>query len=223
MSPIRIVELKTEDLGWPFNGDPQFSVGPPKHLRTLKADPFPCYAHDAMLVRQMAAKVEELFPIGFLPTYYVLHHDVEGYTNGHCNRAYDYDRSRKEPYPWDPWIVLAGKRIPPHPAMTRYLVAHEYGHLVEWWIEHQRAIDESQFDREYMEMRPGSSTDYGGRNWHRNVGELIANDFRICVTGVEPDFWPHSGFEHPLKLDVIRGFWARMREEFVFRGGEKAA
>jgi hypothetical protein len=107
--------------------------------------------------------------------------------------------------------------------MTRYLTAHEYGHIVEWWIEYQRNIDESQFDREYMEMRPGSSRDYGGRNWHRNVGELVANDFRICVTGIEPDFWPHAGFEHPLKLDVIRGFWARMREEFIFRPNQEKA
>jgi hypothetical protein len=225
VTATRVVELKTEDLGWPFEGGSQFRVGPRGSYRTVKADPFPGYGHDPMLVREMAERVENAFAVGFLPTYYVLHHEAEERTNGHANRAFDYD-GRKKPYPWEPWIVLSGKRIPPHPAMTRYLVAHEYGHVVQWWIEHQRGIEDqaqTTFDHEYVKMRPGASFEYGARNWHREVGELIANDFRICVTGIESEFWPHEGFEHPLKLDVIRGFWARMKEEFAFRPAVQVA
>jgi hypothetical protein len=219
MTTLRVIELKTEDLGWPFDGTPQFQVGPPAHYRNVKVDPFPCYAHDRKLVQETADQVEAAFPIVTPPTYYLLHHEAVSRTSGHSDRAFDWD-DRAPRTKFTPWIVLSGKRIPIHPAMTRYLVAHEYGHVVQWAIEALRRIEDhavTEFDREYMKMRPEAGTAYGGRKWHAEVGELIANDFRICVTGIETEFWPHPGFEHPLKLDAIRGFWARMVEEHAFR------
>lgn len=213
----RVVEMKSEQLQWSFDGaTPYFSVGKPYH-RSVQVDPFPCYAHDAALVRAIAERVEEAFPIGFPPDYYVLHHETTSRTNGHADRQWEYNGAGKE-RSFFPWIVLSGKRIPPHPAMTRYLVAHEYGHVVQNWIEYRRGDKDAavtEFDKEYIKMRPDAKTHYGGRKWHDEVGELIANDFRICVTGIETEFWPHPGFEHPLKLDVIRGFWARMIQEFA--------
>ena len=208
----RVFELKYEDLGWPFDGGPRFSVG---QYSTVTVDPFPCYAHDVNLVREMAEFVEQRFPIGFPPKWYVLHFEDVARTNGHSSRDWSYD---SKPRIWEPRIVLSGKRIPIHPAMTRYLVAHEYGHVVHYWISHRRGDEnEEALKHEYLKIRVGTAMRYGGGRWHSNVGELIANDFRICVTGLEPEFWPHPGFEHPLKLDVIRGFWARMVEEYSFR------
>jgi hypothetical protein len=230
MTPIdeRIIELKTEDLDWPFEGGACFKTGDPKggYSRSISVDPFPCYPHNTDLVRESVAQVEAAFPIKFLPTYYALHHEATGRTNGHTRRVDIYDCKYGEYTGWWPFIVLFGKRIPIHPGMTRYLVAHEYGHVVQYWIEHKRGIKDAsitEFDREYLKLRPQAEHGYGGLKWHKEVGELIANDFRICVTAIEKEYWPHPGFEHPMRLPEVRAFWGRMVEEFSYRPEQEAA
>ena len=213
---IEIFERTASDLDWPFDSGYARVLCGKEWAREVKVDPFPCYAHNRDLVARTAEQVHSKFPIGILPAYYLLHFEATSRTNGHADRSWKYNEGKPRTY--EPYIVLSGKRIPPHPAMTRYLVAHEYGHVVQWWIEYKRDLKDeavSEFDREYMKMRPEAGTGYGGLKWHAEIGELIANDFRICVTGIEPEFWPHPGFEHPLKLDVVRGFWQRMVEEFA--------
>jgi hypothetical protein len=210
----RIVTIEGADLYWPFEDEhPSFATHSEKtYTRRIRVDPFPGYRHDPSLVADIAAQVEESFPIEFLPKYYVLSFDTPHYTNGYADRDNIWDAKISGYSGFEPWIVLMGKRIPPHPAMTRYLVAHEYGHIVQWWIEHKRGIKDettTDFDRDYMKLRAGCDNEYGGGRWHKNVGELIANDFRICVTGFETEFWPHPGFEHPSKLPAIQEFWEK--------------
>lgn len=213
--------FERDDLQWPFhdgpNGGPSLTTLRRRaYANEIKVDPFPCYSHDLEYVTELVEKVEAAFPIGFQTAWYLLPCESGSRTNGYAQRDWVYkDGESRE---WDPLIVLSGKRIPIHPAMTRYLVAHEYGHVVQWWIEHQRDIKDehplTQFDREYAELRgiePNGG--YGGLRWHANIGELIANDFRICVAKAEVEFWPHPGFEHPKNLPAVKRFWKRMVRE----------
>jgi len=105
--------------------------------------------------------------------------------------------------------------------MTRYLVAHEYGHCVDYWMNFKRGSKDevvTDFDREYAALRGvEANSDYGALKWHRNIGELIANDFRICVCNVEPEFWPHPGFAHPHDLPHVNEFWEKCVDEFALK------
>jgi hypothetical protein len=110
-------------------------------------------------------------------------------------------------------IVLSGKRTPPHPALTRHLVAHEYGHNVEWMVNYTRGVGlhDDSLAREYAEMRglPDSALHHGtGGRWHDSVHEILACDFRIVVCDIEPEYWPHPGIPHPDRVDELDGWWA---------------
>lgn len=226
----RIISLGAADLQWPFDQGPRLSLRarwPKSFGGSVNVDPFPCYQHDIKLVAQIAAKVEALFPMEFEPNYYVLGFEDLGRTNGHSSKHWIYQNDDDEPKPpYEPYIVLSGKRIPLHPAMTRYLVAHEYGHVVNFYLEHKRGLTDhdQQFDREYAAMRGiEPSFKYGGGNWHGAIGEIIANDFRICVCGIEPEFWPHE-VEHPDNVPAVQSYWREQQREFAWRGaGDKAA
>jgi len=213
----RLIELKTEDLRWSFDGGAQFTIKSKYGFeRTETVDPFPCYAHDLALVTSIVRGVEAAFPVGFLPTYYILHHEVSDRTNGHTNLIFDTNGNLRN---WDPYIVLSGKRIPLHPGMTRSLIAHEYGLVVRYWINRQHSISPvTAFDHEYLALRPEAETGAPrGREWHAQLVELIADDFRICVTGIDREYWPHPGFRHPDMIPDIREFWSRMVKEFAYR------
>lgn len=218
----RIFAIRHNEVIFPFDGNPFLSIKP----RNKKAyggvetiDPFPCYAHSADLVEETAAKVEALFPMGYMPSYYLLPYETPSRTNGHATRH--YISSVEDPAPYEPYIVLSGKRIPLHPAMTRYLVAHEYGHCVNMWIEFKRGLPANgynEFDREYEAMRGIKSSDhYGGLRWHSSIGEVIANDFRILVCNVEPEFWPHQGIARPEELPQLQQFWGSIVRDFAYR------
>jgi hypothetical protein len=92
--------------------------------------------------------------------------------------------------------------------MTRYILAHEYGHHVQFYMDFMKG----DVLPEYQAMR-GGSIKYAARQWHQNVGELFANDFRILVAGIEMDFWPHPGFDHPHKNKDVQRWWADAVQE----------
>ena len=234
----RVVQIFREDLQFPFEGKPSVMTSPQhaKWGRSIEVDPFPAYSHDPAIVAARAPAVLKSFPIGYQTTFYVLPCEVPARTNGHANRDMIYGSSPcdcsdcrkanggkpigKVKDNWEPYVVLSAKRIPPHPAMTRYLVAHEYGHIVQWWIEEKCGMkDESttELDRSYMKLRPGCNNEYGGGRWHSNVGELFANDFRILMTGIEPEYWPHPGFPHPSEVPAVQKFWKTAFEDCAFR------
>src|SRR5205823_804865 len=112
-------------------------------------------------------------------------------------------------------IYLSAKRIPIHPAMTRYLVAHEYGHVVEEWLNERlgNKLHDDTLIGFYRQLRSlDKPRAYGAGEWHRTPGEVFANDFRVLVCGVEPEFWPHPGIERPETSYTIRGWWDAQRK-----------
>jgi hypothetical protein len=212
---VRIVVLCARDLNWSFDDRrPSWRTKSAikDYGRTVNVDPTPCYSHDRDLVRVEAKHVDEAFPIGVPVTVHVSRWEELGRTNGWASQEWNYYAGKKgDQKRWEVAIDLAGKRIPLHPAMTRYLVAHEYGHAVDYWLCHVRGLQPDGLDEEYRKIRglPKSSGRYGPGRWHANVGELIANDFRVLVAERELEFWPHPGIARPEEERGVRQFWRR--------------
>ena len=215
---MKVTLLTPDDLMWPLGtqeSTPQYHCGTGTYPRTLKVDPYPAYAHDPALVEATAAQCEDAFPltntrIGI----WLLSHDLIDRVNGITYEDYVY--KREDGTDWEDTIkchcgcgedlkfygqaltiALAGKRIPPMPSMTRYLVSHEYGHAVFAHIVRKLGYKDHETDKlqaKYMEMRgiEDYPKKYSGGKWHVSPGEIIANDFRILFTKQEVEFWPHS-------------------------------
>jgi hypothetical protein len=195
---MEVVEVS--ELEWPFEGGPRMRAG---DFRREAVDPFPGYRHPTPLVQKLADELEQKVPLYNSPVIYNLNHEPTTRTNGWAERSWSTASDDK----WSASIVLCGKRIPLHPAMTRYLVPHEYGHHVEYELE--RILGYEHGDNlvryEYQKVR-GGSMKYGGGKWHENVGELFANDFRM-VMGYETEFWPHPGFKPYYEIDGLANWW----------------
>lgn len=220
----RVINFTDDDIHYPFQSDP--CIYPPKrqykYPSSLYLDTFPCYSHSLDVVYNTAFKIEKDFPIGAPPAYYLLPRDQKGFTNGYATSHEIWAENDKEEHGWiETQVVLAGKRIPLHPAMTRYFTSHEYGHCVHYWIEfiQGRKDDEegfNPFEREYAKIRNIiPSKEYGGRRWHKAIGEIIVNDFRVIMTNTENEFWPHD-VEHPLKCQPIIDHWNDLKAKYAY-------
>jgi len=164
----------------------------------VPVDPCPGFGHDLALVEKELDYLQHVAPLPFPIKVAVMDRELLGRTNAQYHELFDW--SDREHGKRVGVILLSGKRIPMHPAITRYLVAHEYGHAVEDWIRTERGGPkalETDFRRDYMSAcRPtASDTSYGPLHWPDNVGELFANDFRLQVTFREEEYWPHPGHE----------------------------
>ena len=157
------LRVETPELAWEWDGkahvllDNRPMGGYGVHQTV---DPTPGYSHDPALVRVELERVAATFPVPWPITVYVLSHDYLDRTNGQTIVETVY-RSRDEapvPHTHFARITLAGKRIPLHPAMTRYLVAHEYGHVVERWVAASRGlkVEGRELLEEYGRIRPGT-------------------------------------------------------------------
>jgi hypothetical protein len=108
---------------------------------------------------------------------------------------------------------LFGKRTPIHPATTRALVAHEYGHAVDRAIASKRfsgSQPTTKLREEYAAIRKLPKRDYyGPGTWHEMPAELVANDFRWLVMGIEREFWPHN-VPTPDQVPEIVDWWDRV-------------
>lgn len=187
--------------------------------REVLVDAAPAYAHDVDLVARELARVQVLAPLPFPLAVLLLSHECVSRTNGTYYDEYNYSGEPttiggKTKYPPVGYIVLSAKRIPIHPALTRYLVSHEYGHGVMYHLARLRGVDSQSLLADYRDLcRPNTSHGYGCGRWHANVGELFANDFRILVAEREVEFWPHPGFLRPDELLAVVGWWAQAIKE----------
>jgi hypothetical protein len=202
------------------DSEPYYQIENGKHPSTVKVRPAPGYSHDLELVKQVFAKCEHRFRLDLRPTVFVLKHDSPVGFNGEMKALHVWDSQPDQfhRYLQTPKIILYGKPIPPHPAVTRYLVGHEYGHAVSRHLAYRMTTpsDDSDFLAGYAEMRGIEivpDDHYGPGTWHRQPTEVFANDFRIVVAGLEPDFWPHAGIPHPqqkLEEPLFRDFWEQV-------------
>lgn len=203
----RIHFLSHADAHWGFDerSEPELILATEYPTPTpIRVDPFPCYAHEAELVRREVAHAEAMVPLPWLPKYFVIPFETRSRTNGWA------DCTKYRGQPLHPWILLQGKRIPIHPAMTRYLVSHEYGHVVHGNLAVKLGMKWEEFAEFYARevRRIPYFKDYGAGKWHLNTGEIIANDIRITLLHREEEFWPHE-VEHPLVChgDRVRLWW----------------
>lgn len=207
-----IVPVTRQDIIYPFtNTAPYVPIGAGTYRRQVQVDVFPCYPHEEVLVRRELAHCKNVWPLPFPLSIYILPVEELTRTNG----CFMLETIYTVPQTYAGNIVLSGKRIPPHPASTRYVVAHEYGHAVEEAIAAQRGLklDSDAILGEYAEMRGlSASPTYGGGNWHLSVGEVFANDFRILLAGIETEFWPHPGIPRSEEVPAAIAWWEAAKE-----------
>lgn len=238
---MKVSTLTQEEMVWPMGAEPNphYLVDDGGYKRQVKVDPFPCYAIPIVPVIELRDACVERFPL-FASKQSLVILDREGVDrfNGVTFEGSIYWRD--DGTKWEDefqgavtgkiekfggqthTIVLAGKRVPHHPAFVRYLVAHEYGHAA--FHEARRALgyrqhpDEEKLEDDYMRARLGRDHPrpkaYSGGTWHATPGEIIANDFRVVVMGIETDYWPHDVLHplHELVVGPVREWWDRARE-----------
>ncbi len=222
MKPIeeRVKLVNDEEMKWDWDGSyPSYYTKTPNSRHGgiyLKFDPFPCYNHNIELIKSELSRVEKIFPIQFETHCFIFKFECQSRTNGQAyTNTIDYKSDDKKET-WDGVIDLYGKRIPIHPAMSRYLCSHEYSHIIDNWICRERGLEYNGLDEEYAKLRNiECNAKYGGRNWDSNIGEVIANDIRICIFDSEIEFWPHR-CEHPLKNQKVIDFWKEMKEKYSY-------
>lgn len=195
----------SQNLQWiAENGKPylRFDFG------SIEVDPFPGYEHDTTRVSNLLAMAGEAFPIGFRVDAYVTTYEGVSRRNGETRMVPGAKAGSVAMA-----LILWGKRQMIHPAMTRYLVAHEYGHAVEHWLTAEGQIGRYFLD-EYAALRGLKAYFAGptGGKYHRAVEEIFANDFRVVITEQETEFWPHP-YPPPSEVPVIVEWWKRRQAE----------
>ncbi len=176
-------------------------------------DPFPAYPHDRGVVEETVALVTDACPPLWNVDLYIADREEIGRSNGYSSvdEGGEYVDGEWVKGPPTGLIMLSGKRIPPHSAVTRYLVAHEYGHNVEWMLNRARGAKHLQSEDlpdEYLKVRgldAEHSHEGSGGTWHAGIHEIIACDFRILVCGIEVGYWPHPGIARPERCGWARG------------------
>jgi hypothetical protein len=212
------VDLMT-DGHWSFRDAPSVVTYAPRGYGSGTFDPFPAYPHRAGDVEDAARAVAQAFPPLWDIDLYSMNREEIGRSNGYSNLRETGHWDENGEYVKDPVtgvIVLSGKRIPPHPAVTRYLVAHEYGHNVEYMLNRPLGGAESNNDdtllHQYAELRglPPESVHQGsGGRWHNAAAEIFACDFRILVCGIEVEYWPHPDVQQPTSIRGLSEWWAK--------------
>jgi hypothetical protein len=197
--------ISIEHLNWPFSSDgkPSFYIQDGTYKRSEIVDPFPGYAHSAETVVGLTDLINDRIKLDGLTDIYLPAYETPERVNGWAQGWYNNENENN----YGAYIVLAGKRIPLHPAMTRYLVTHEFGHVVQYWIQH-KFKPKNLIDAYIKGLRVETAKPayYGGRTWHLSNGEVFANDFRIAVCGAESEFWPHT-MAHPAEAPKVQLFW----------------
>lgn len=220
---VHLLDLAT-DANWSFR-DSQLRWQHGAHGSSGTFDPFPAYGHDIAEVERTAKHVAGCCPPLWDVDLFVANREETGRTNGYSSIVEPQHQDDDGKWVRDApvgLIVLSGKRIPPHPATTRYLVAHEYGHNVFWMIgrarDPARSIYSEDWLVDYATMRglPTPVHAGSGGRWHDSASEVFACDFRMIVCRVEPDYWPHPGIPQPFDDEVateLAQWWGTALED----------
>lgn len=225
---VRVAELDAGDLHWEYSeGPPTWKAEPAvkgNWGRTEKVDPWgPCYRHDVGIVERVLLACAKAAPLGDAPvTVYLSVYEGLSRTNGwayedvaHYGETDGWHGPGSKP--WEGVIVLNGRRVEIHPAVTRYVTAHEYGHIVEDALSRVRYGDDAggKLIKEYARLR-GLATDlpYGAGTHHLVPGEVFANDFRSYVMELEREFWPHL-VKPAWKLKRVASWWDKAIDELL--------
>lgn len=212
----RVINLTHQDICWGFDGNkPYVMLDVDPYKRQESVDPFPCYSHDSNLVEKLVNQYESSINLKFKPKYFILPFEGESRTNG-CACANEQWNKEDEGRILSPYIVLYGKRICLHPAMTRYLTSHELAHVVHYNVETILGQHKNEeFEREYAKIRGiDYNAKYGAQNWHNNIGEIIANDIRIILFNSELEFWQHN-VEFPTKNKKLVSYWRGIKKKYL--------
>lgn len=194
-----------------------------RERKLVNLNPRPCHAHGRELVAEVLGAAEAVFPVVRRPTVYLFHFD----THASSNQAETWEEQVHN-VPADghgrpltaPFIALYGKPTPIHPVVTRYLVAHEYGHVVceVLALQHssaEREVARDTFLRHYAELRGLQVPEggYGPDTWQQHPEEVFANDFRVLMVHHNEEFWPHPGVPRPETLPHLAQWWYARSEE----------
>lgn len=221
---VRLAVIDRDDVRWSYDAKPPSWRGSPalegNYGRGDEIDPWgPCYTHDENLVGSLLLECAAAAPLACAPvTLYLSCYEGLSRTNGWSCWDHPYCRDGTPEWwhgpgekPWEGVIALNGKRIEIHPAITRYVVAHEYGHLVDAALAlHRYPGDGGAFGKlhdDYARLRRlDRVSHYGAGTHHLDVGEVLANDFRTVVLGRERDFWAHP-VTPGWKLKRVQAWW----------------
>lgn len=171
-----------------------------------RVDPFPAYRHRLDLVGEVLGACVRAARMPHPVTVWLPDREALSRTNGWT--TYDAWTDEEGAPSWEHHIVLSGKRIPIHPAVTRYVVPHEYAHAL--WLEHAaryNGFSRDELARQYAELRGVSDHHASGGRWHDAVEEIAACDFRILILGAETGYWPHHGTAFPRHGDACERWW----------------
>ncbi|HWE81443.1 MAG TPA: hypothetical protein VG265_07320 [Gaiellaceae bacterium] len=205
-------ELGYEQIRWGY-GDPP-KIAPRSHFGpgyATKVEPMPAYGHDVDQVCALLERCHQEAPLCVPVSVNVLKLVDGRGSNGWAQQRWCYDddsRFADDEAPaqrkyrnWDGVIVLSGKTTEIHPAIARYVVPHEYAHVLEDALGLIRYGDLSEHRssealmREWAEVRGVDDRffdlEYSVTNHHLQPCEVFANDFRRLI-GAEREWWPHD-------------------------------
>ena len=227
---VRVVELESSDLRWEYHTREPYWQTQPYYPGTMRrrtpVDPWgPCYTHDRGLVEELLAECAERAPLLAPVTVHLSLWEGLERTNGWACQDWGRDPDDEEIRRWEGLIALSGRRVEIHPAIARYVVPHEYGHIVEDALGELRYPDTgdpgSALMAEYAAVRgchaPGALP-YGQGTHHLVPGEIFANDFRTYVMRRELEFWPHevpclSAIDIRPELMAVCAWWDEALEQ----------
>jgi len=207
----RIINIAPESIEWSFHSkDPSITVKLGSSYSIHYVDPFPCYSHSLELVTKEVKYIESIVKLPNPVHYFLSPFECTSRTNGQASDYVDYETDTPTPY-----IMLWGKRVCLHPAMTRYLVAHEFGHCMDYALQRKMGELGKNFRKFYAEnIRKIPFFDgYGAGKWHKSTSEIIANDIRVSLLRREIEFWQHE-VPHPDEKPEIAAYWQSINESW---------
>jgi len=222
----QVVYVGPDQLEWSYEAIGEATVQPyrffgNKRAYSTKVYPTPAYSHDINQVKSILKECRDIAPLCAPVTVNVLGVIDKRLVNGWAQQQWEHykchtpddcqcdviiekedgTKVKRGTRNWDGVIALSGRTTEIHPAITRYVTPHEYGHIVEEALGLIRYGDQtgvSNFGGRLLEdwakvrgVEYPSTKAYGPTTHHLMPSEIFANDFRF-MCNFETDWWPHE-------------------------------